>query len=119
MSYKCLILFPSDFRIHEHEDKNGCIKPEGHLDAHVFIDHNGDRIEWQDDENCNCGCWDLSFDEDNICKTYQNLGKPTAENAEKIKGNERHKTKEHVAVRVGSSEGRSASGLRYRKRIIY
>lgn len=51
-------------------DDNGCIKKMGHNDAHVFIDKEGNTIEWQDDYKCKCGCWD---DEDNlldVCKIY-------------------------------------------------
>lgn len=64
---KCGILFDDVY----HKDKNGCIKESNHYDDHVFIDQKGDYIQWREDENCNCGCWN----KDDPCCIYQKIDK--------------------------------------------
>ena len=51
---RCGILFDGGY----HKDEEGCIKPHAHNDAHVFKDQKGNYIQWEDDYDCNCGCWD-------------------------------------------------------------
>lgn len=71
MIERCYILKTD---IQTHKDKQGCIKPSGHNDAHIFKDQNGDYIEWEDDYSCNCGCWD-KFEEfgGQPCGVYKKL----------------------------------------------
>lgn len=39
------------------KDTTGCILPENHEGHHKFIDHENRKvINWEDDENCDCGC---------------------------------------------------------------
>jgi hypothetical protein len=69
----CDILMPQWCSI-GYKDETGCIKPHAHNDSHIFIDKNGYYIEWEDDYNCTCGCWE-EYDSSNTCKILKNLGK--------------------------------------------
>lgn len=67
----CGILF---LREHSHVDNHGCLKPHAHNDSHIFLDHAGRFIEWEDDYACKCGCWD-DYDkgDPNVCGVYQDI----------------------------------------------
>jgi hypothetical protein len=52
---KCNILFPNRSPV-DPEDRKGCTKECGHLDAHEFVSTDGEVIEWEDDLECTCGC---------------------------------------------------------------
>jgi len=64
---KCNCLFPGD----EIKDESGCIKEEAHNDFHICIDVNGQKWRWEDDYECDCGCWDDYEKGDcNVCQVY-------------------------------------------------
>jgi len=52
----CHILFPSGRSPLEPKDDQGCILPTTYNGPHQFIDSKGRTINWEDDENCKCGC---------------------------------------------------------------
>lgn len=54
-------------------DKDGCLKPDAHNDAHVFKNADGIYVEWEDDYGCKCGCWEDEDDLLNVCKVYRYL----------------------------------------------
>lgn len=64
---KCFSLYPND----EFKDSDGCIKPDGHDDAHVFRNEYGKLIKWEDDFNCTqkCDCWE----EGGNCLIYREI----------------------------------------------
>lgn len=51
-------------------DENGCHKEEGHHDHHECVTTDGRKIAWEDDYNCNCGCWDDYDNDPDVCKIY-------------------------------------------------
>lgn len=57
-------------RINDFEDHSGCLKPSGHYGAHVCRTKQGGLMQWEDDYECTCGCWDDEDDFENCCKTY-------------------------------------------------
>ncbi len=65
----CSILFRG-FAIVDPEDESGCLKPYAHNDHHVFRTPEGKLIAWQDDDECQCGCWDDIEHDTNVCKIY-------------------------------------------------
>ena len=67
----CGTFFPmSKFDIN---DGSGCLKKEGHNDAHICREKNGNYTEWEDDYECDCGCWDDEDDLIHVCKIYNTL----------------------------------------------
>jgi len=69
---KCYTLFPR----REVKDEHGCLKDEGHNDAHVCRNSDGKLIEWEEDYECDCGCWDEWEDDgDAPCIIYSEVDK--------------------------------------------
>jgi hypothetical protein len=56
----------------EPKDREGCLKPEGYHEWHIFRDEHGQLIAWKDDDRCNCGCWDTD-DYTQVCKFYEKV----------------------------------------------
>lgn len=50
----CNIIFTRTMDFH---DVSGCLKPAGHNDAHLCMSASGEKVEWEDDYECTCGCW--------------------------------------------------------------
>tara|TARA_R110000737_G_scaffold68596_5_gene96776 strand:+ start:1707 stop:1934 length:228 start_codon:yes stop_codon:yes gene_type:complete len=69
---KCGILFnyPNDM-----VDTTGCLKEDCHeSEGHIFRNDYGKLIYWQDDYECNCGCWDEYLEGDEIvCGIYHEV----------------------------------------------
>jgi hypothetical protein len=70
----CGVLFHID-RKRDFEDVSGCLKPQGHNDAHICQTSSGKFMEWEDDYSCECGCWD--DDDGKPCATYREVSNPT------------------------------------------
>lgn len=64
---RCNIIFPeNDFK-----DTDGCLKRNGHNDHHVCRTPDGKLIAWEDDYECNCGCWDdYELGDSRVCMLY-------------------------------------------------
>lgn len=74
MAHKCSILFPQ-YSACEPKDISGCIKENGHLDAHLFKATDGRFIEWEYDDECDCdSCLN---DEDGQCIIYDEVNPTT------------------------------------------
>ena len=66
----CGIIFPYN----DLQDNNGCLKQDNHYDSHVFKNNDGKLIAWQDDGECNCGCWDeYENGTSDVCKVYREV----------------------------------------------
>lgn len=65
----CYILFRGYYGC-DPIDWDGCLKPAGHFDHHVFRNENGNLIAWEYDAECNCGCWDTVEEDNEQCMTY-------------------------------------------------
>lgn len=64
---KCGTLFPRE----DFKDDTGCLKERAHNDAHVCKTPYGKLIKWEEDYECDCGCWDdLEDDGDTPCIVY-------------------------------------------------
>lgn len=62
----CHIHFPrSDFN-----DASGCLKSEAHNDHHICRTDKGALMAWEDDYDCDCGCWDDEDDLNDVCRVY-------------------------------------------------
>lgn len=65
---KCGIIFPYS----DYHDEEGCLKQECHIDdSHVFKNEKGELIAWQDDTECNCGCWNDYERKGDVCVVYR------------------------------------------------
>lgn len=69
----CHTLHP---RQNDVDDSSGCLKKSGHNDPHICITKEGDYVEWQDDYNCGCGCWDDAWGDP--CGIYSIINKEEA-----------------------------------------
>lgn len=65
MADVCHILFCRS----EFNDITGCLKPSAHNDHHVCRTSDGRLMAWEDDYECNCGCWD-DEEYDSVCRVY-------------------------------------------------
>lgn len=68
----CSILFPAD----DFTDVSGCLKKSAHNNAHICKTNKGEYMEWEDDYDCKCGCWDEweEFGGGTVCMTYGVVG---------------------------------------------
>lgn len=62
----CGIIFSGD----EFKDVSGCLKPNAHNNAHVCRIESGELMEWEDDYECKCGCWDDYENDQEVCIIY-------------------------------------------------
>lgn len=59
------------FHRNDFKDESGCLKPNGHNDFHVCKTDKGKLIAWEDDYDCNCGCWDdYEKGDGEVCMLY-------------------------------------------------
>lgn len=66
MNNLCGILFPGSE--YDFKDDTGCLKPSGHNDAHICKTPTGETVQWEDDYDCECGCW--GDDDGIVCMLY-------------------------------------------------
>lgn len=62
--HNCNVVFCRD----DFADTTGCLRPAGHLDAHICRTSGGGLVAWENDESCDCGCW--QDDDGNVCIVY-------------------------------------------------
>lgn len=70
MSKACGLIFPSH-GYSDPKDKQGCLKPNGHLDKHLFESSDGEWVEWEENADCTCGCWE----DEEPCLVYRTIEK--------------------------------------------
>jgi len=59
------------FHRNDFRDESGCLKPNGHNDFHVCKTDKGKMMAWEDDYDCNCGCWDdYEKGDSEVCIVY-------------------------------------------------
>ncbi len=66
---KCYIIFRG-YSGSDPIDHEGCLKPSGHFDHHVFRDENGKLQAWDYDDECECGCWDTVEEDNEQCMVF-------------------------------------------------
>ena len=62
------------FTKHDFTDVSGCLKKYAHNDAHICKTDKGEYMEWEDDYDCKCGCWDDYENDPEVCMVYSVVG---------------------------------------------
>jgi hypothetical protein len=76
---RCHINFPAN----DFNDVSGCLKKYAHNDAHICLTNKGEYMEWEDDYECKCGCWDeWEAGDSRVCMVYRVVGNTTLDSEE-------------------------------------